>query len=69
MEIKLAAFVYQNHSRGQKGLYNTMELMDLLDVIDTEKCRKLGIIRAESALIRVKVFRERYSSTSRLDFV
>ena len=58
MEIKLAVFVYQNHSRGQKGLYNTIELMDLLDVKDIEKSRKIGIIRVESARIRVKVLRE-----------
>ena len=32
--------------------------MDVLDVIDIEKCRKIGIIRVESARIRVKVFRE-----------
>ena len=68
MEIKLAAFVYQNHSRGQKGLYNTMELMDLLDVIDMEKCRKMGTILVKTARIRVKVFRECDLSISRLDF-
>ena len=39
-------------------MVNTMELMDLLDVKDTEKCRKIGIIRVESARIRVKVLRE-----------
>lgn len=39
-------------------MYNTMELMDILDVIDTEKCRKKGAIRVESTLIRVKVLRE-----------
>ena len=43
--------------------------MAILDAKDTEKCRKTGIIRVESAWIRVKVFRERYSSASRLDFV
>ena len=32
--------------------------MDLLDVIDIEKSRKLGIIRVESARIRVKVLRK-----------
>lgn len=47
-----------NHSRGQEGLYNTMEIMDILDVIDTEKCRKMGSIRVESASIRVKVLRK-----------
>lgn len=35
-----------------------MELMDVLDVLDTEKCRKIEIIRVESALIRVKLFRK-----------
>lgn len=44
-----------------------MEIMDILDVKDEEKCRKIGIIRVESARIRVKVFRERYSSASRLE--
>ena len=28
---------------------DTMELLDVLDVIDTEKCRKMGTIRVESA--------------------
>ena len=32
--------------------------MDVLDVIDIEKCRKIGIIRVESARIRVKVLRK-----------
>ena len=45
-------------------MYNTMELLDALDVIDTEKCRKIGIIRVESARIRVKVFREHDLSVS-----
>ena len=27
-------------TRGQEGLYNTMELLDVLDVIDTEKVEK-----------------------------
>jgi hypothetical protein len=35
-----------------------MEIMEKLDAKDTEKCRKIGIIRVESARIRVKVFRE-----------
>ena len=35
-----------------------MELMGLLDVIDIEKCRKMGLIRVESASIRVKVLRK-----------
>ena len=35
-----------------------MELMDVLDVIDTEKCRKKDLIRVESASIRVKVLRK-----------
>lgn len=47
-----------NHSRGQEGLHDTMELLDVLEVIDTEKCRKKDLIRVESALIRVKVLRE-----------
>ena len=37
---------------------NTIEIMDVLDVIDTEKRRKMGAIRVESARIRVKVLRE-----------
>ena len=41
--------LHPNHTRGKEGLYNTMELLDVLDVIDTEKCRKMGIIRVESA--------------------
>ena len=32
--------------------------METLDEKDTEKCRKIGIIRVESARIRVKVLRE-----------
>lgn len=39
-------------------MYNTMELLDVLDIIDTEKCRKTGIIRVELARIRVKVLRK-----------
>lgn len=45
-------------------MYNTMELLDILDVIDTEKCRKIGIIRVESASIRVKVLRSSSFGTS-----
>ena len=48
----------QNHSRGQEDLCNTIEIMDVLDAKDTEKCRKIGIIRVESASIRVKVLRK-----------
>ena len=33
-----------------------------------EKCRKMGAILVKTARIRVKVFRECYSSTSRLEF-
>lgn len=39
-------------------MYNTMELLDVLDALDTEKCRKKGLIRVESARIRVEVLRE-----------
>ncbi len=39
-------------------MYDTMELIELLDVLDKEKCRKMGTIRVESALIRVKVLRK-----------
>ena len=45
-----------------------MEIMDILDVKDEEKSRKIGIIRVESARIRVKVFRECDLSVSRLVF-
>lgn len=39
-------------------MYNTMEIMDILDVMDTEKCRKMCVILVQSAVIRVKVFRK-----------
>ena len=42
--------------------------MDILDVMDTEKCRKMGVILVKSAIIRVKVFRECDLSVSQLDF-
>ena len=49
-------------------MHDTMELMDVLDVMDTEKCRKMGIIRVESARIRVKVFRKCCFGTSKWIF-
>ena len=38
--------------------------MEILDAKETEKGRKIGIIRVESARIRVKVFREHDLSVS-----
>ena len=54
----------------KRGNYceDTMKLMDVLDAKDTEKCRKMGAIRVESARIRVKVFRECDLSVSWLEF-
>ena len=46
-----------------------VELLDILDAEDTEKCRKMGAILVKTARIRVKVFRERDSSASRLEIV
>ena len=45
-----------------------MEIMDVLDVMDTEKCRKMGAILVKTAQIRVKVFRECDFGVSWLDF-
>ena len=61
-------FDCQNDSRDQKSLYITMGLIHLLGIIDTEKCRKMGVILVKSAIIRVKVFRECNFDISRLDF-
>ena len=45
-----------------------MGIMDLLDAKDTEKGRKIGIIRVKTARIRVKVLRECYFGASRQIF-